>query len=151
MAEWLSKRLYNLARKSLSALMDRNVDVQFVVHQEERASLSVGVSTQNDGGTSSKVCLNKFNPKHTFDNFVTGDCNRLAYTAAVEATKNPAKTYNPLFIYSDAGQGKTHLLHAIGNAATKNSLKAVYTYGEQFKIYQAREVTALPRRAYHTD
>ena len=54
------------------------------------------------------------NPNYTFENFVAGDHNRLAYAAAQAIVKSPSKTYNPLFIYGSVGLGKTHLLHAIG-------------------------------------
>ena len=131
-AEWLSNRLYSLARKTLTDIVGKNIDIHFIVHQEERVSPSPAVSAQNDGGTSSRTSLGRFNPKHTFNNFIVGDCNRLAYTAAVETAENPGRIYNPLFIHSDAGQGKTHLLHAIGHAATNKGLQAAYTSGEQF-------------------
>ena len=131
-AEWLSKRFSPLARKTLIEIIGRNVDIQFVVHQGEGVIPSPIASIQNDGGTSTKTRTNTFNPKYTFDNFIVGNCNRLACTAALETVRNPGKDYNPLFIYSDAGQGKTHLLHAIGHEAVHNGLRVAYTSGEQF-------------------
>ncbi|MBR2155640.1 MAG: chromosomal replication initiator protein DnaA, partial [Clostridia bacterium] len=55
------------------------------------------------------------NPKFTFDSFVIGGSNNIAYAAAKAVADNPATAYNPLFIYGDVGLGKTHLMHAIGN------------------------------------
>ncbi|PKP00850.1 MAG: chromosomal replication initiator protein DnaA, partial [Bacteroidetes bacterium HGW-Bacteroidetes-6] len=56
-----------------------------------------------------------------FDNFIEGDCNRLARSAGLAIAKNPGKTsFNPLFVYSAAGLGKTHLSHAIGIEVKKN-------------------------------
>jgi chromosomal replication initiator protein len=131
-AEWLSKHLYPLARKTLTDIIGKNVNVQFIVQQVQPQVSPLTYATQNDGGTSSKIKIDKFNPRYTFNNFIVGDCNRLAYAAAVGAAESTGKHYNPLFLYSDAGQGKTHLLHAIGHAAINNGLKAAYTSSEQF-------------------
>lgn len=130
-AEWLSKRLYPLVRKILVDIMGKDVDVQFVVHNREQLSASP-LATQTDGGTSSKAIQYRFNPRYTFDNFVVSDSNRLAYAAAVEVAENPGSSYNPLFIHSSTGQGKTHLLNAIGHLTTNNGLQAAYISGEQF-------------------
>jgi len=143
-AEWLSKRLYPLVRKTLVDIMGKDVDVQFVVHNREQPRL-VGASPlakQTDGGTSSKAKQYRFNPRYTFDNFVVSDSSRLAYAAAVEVAENPGSSYNPLFIHSSTGQGKTHLLHAIGQLTTNNGLQAVYITAEQFAnefVLAARE------------
>jgi len=130
-AEWLSKRLYPLVRKTLVDITGKDIDVQFVVHNSEQLSASP-VANQTDGGTSAKATQYRFNPKHTFDNLIVSDFNRLAYAAAVEVAENPGISYNPLFIHSSTGQGKTHLLHAIGHLTTSNGLRADYITGEQF-------------------
>jgi len=130
-AEWLSKRLYPLVRKTLAEIMGKDVDVRFEVHNREQLSASP-LATQTDGGTSTKAPQYRFNPRYTFDNFVVSDSNRLAYAAAVEVAENPGSSYNPLFIHSSTGQGKTHLLHAIGHLTTNNGLQAAYIAAEQF-------------------
>jgi chromosomal replication initiator protein len=130
-AEWLSKRLYPLVRKTLVDITGKDIDVRFEIQNREQLATSPLIA-QTDGGTSSKATQYRFNPKYTFDNFVVSDSNRLAYAAAVEVAENPGNSYNPLFIHSSTGQGKTHLLHAIGHLTTNNGLQAAYVTAEQF-------------------
>lgn len=74
-----------------------------------------------------------FNKNYTFDTFVVGESNRLAYGTALAVAKNPGKLYNPYFIYAKSGLGKTHLLHAIGNyIVTHSDKKVLYITAEQF-------------------
>lgn len=72
------------------------------------------------------------NAEYTFDTFVVGDSNKFAHAASYAVAKDPGKCYNPLFIYGNAGGGKTHLLHAIANYIAENSLqsKVLYTTSE---------------------
>ncbi len=71
--------------------------------------------------------------EYTFDNFIVGDSNRFAFTAARAVAEKPGKAYNPLFLYGKSGLGKTHLMHSIGNYIIENSNKRVlYVSSEQF-------------------
>jgi chromosomal replication initiator protein len=72
--------------------------------------------------------------KYTFDNFVVGPSNRFANAAAMAVAEQPGSQYNPLFIYADAGLGKTHLLHAVGHHRRELAPNAVIRYvtSEQF-------------------
>lgn len=74
------------------------------------------------------------NPKYVFETFVIGNSNRFAYAAAQAVAVNPAKAYNPLFIYGGVGLGKTHLMHAIGNHIKMNDpkTKILYISSEKF-------------------
>ena len=82
----------------------------------------------------SSYSKNSLNPKYTFDTFVVGNNNRFAHAAALAVGDNPAKTYNPLFIYGGVGLGKTHLMQAVGNRLMQNnpSINIVYVTSEQF-------------------
>ncbi len=132
-AEWLTKRLHSLVRRTLIQIVGRDIDVQFTVYNKEQIqNSSFACANQADGGTSTKAKVDRFSPRYTFSNFIVGDCNRLAYAATVETVENPGHTYNPLFIYSSTGQGKTHLLHAIGHRAVSSGPKVAYTSAERF-------------------
>lgn len=74
------------------------------------------------------------NPKYTFENFVVGTNNNLAYAAAMGVAEEPGQKYNPLFLYGGSGLGKTHLLQAIGNEYSKRypDKKVLYTTSEKF-------------------
>lgn len=74
------------------------------------------------------------NPKYTFDDFVVADCNRFAHAAALQVGKSPGQAYNPLFIHSASGLGKTHLIQAIGHSIIRNhtDAKVVYISAEAF-------------------
>lgn len=74
------------------------------------------------------------NERYTFDSFIVGSGNELAYAACQAIAASPGQKYNPLFIYGGVGLGKTHLIQAVGNAITANNSKArvVYATSEQF-------------------
>lgn len=74
------------------------------------------------------------NLKHKFNNFVEGKSNQLGLAAARQVADNPGAAYNPLFLYGGTGLGKTHLLHAVGNAIVDNkpNAKVVYMHSERF-------------------
>jgi chromosomal replication initiator protein len=74
------------------------------------------------------------NPRFSFDNFVVADCNRFAHAAAQQVCRNPGRSYNPLFIHSKAGLGKTHLMQAIGHGIREQhpNLQVVYVQAEDF-------------------
>jgi chromosomal replication initiator protein len=88
---------------------------------------SVPTSTHDDqsfgsppAGRTGRLDSPVLDPRYTFDTFVIASSNRFAHAAAQSVAESPARSYNPLFIYGDAGLGKTHLLHAIGNYVLEN-------------------------------
>ena len=74
------------------------------------------------------------NERYTFENFIVGSANELAYAACQAIAQNPGTKYNPLFVYGGVGIGKTHLVQAVGNAVVKNNpgARVVYVSTEQF-------------------
>ncbi|HYB51810.1 MAG TPA: chromosomal replication initiator protein DnaA [Burkholderiaceae bacterium] len=89
----------------------------------------------------------RLNPALTFDTFVTGKANQLARAAAMQVAENPGGSYNPLFLYGGVGLGKTHLIHAVGNAilARRPAAKVRYIHAEQ---YVSDVVRAYQRKAF---
>ena len=131
-AEWLSKRFHSLVKKTLAAITGRDIEVQFTVRQPASSPAPLAAGLPSDGGITTRTRKYKLNPRYTFDKFIVGDCNRLAFAAAEEVSENPACVYNPLIIHSDTGQGKTHLLHAIGHATMRKGLQVAYFGADRF-------------------
>jgi chromosomal replication initiator protein len=88
-------------------------------------------SIKVEGGIQHQSFLN---PNFTFEAFVEGKSNQLAHAAAKQVAQNTGGSYNPLFIYGGVGLGKTHLMHAVGNAIVqyKPDAKVVYLHSERF-------------------
>lgn len=133
-AEWLTRRLHSLVRKTLTSVIGSETEVQFVVHEaaapqrrpQLRSALADGAAAPTAPCESSNGC------RFTFDNFVVGSCNRLAFATAVESAENPLSSFNPLYIYGGTGQGKTHLLQAIANGARTRDREVLYLTAERF-------------------
>ena len=85
-------------------------------------------------GAAKKTSPNFLNKAFTFDNFVEGKSNQLARAASIQVSENIGKAYNPLLIYGSSGLGKTHMMHAIGNAILQKNPSAsiVYLHSEKF-------------------
>jgi chromosomal replication initiator protein len=108
---------------------------------EKSASVIEGIQPAVNGKAPSIVrsaaetsLKTNLNSDFTFDSFVEGKSNQLAFAAARQVAENPGGSYNPLFIYGGVGLGKTHLMHAVGNALKerKPDAKIVYLHSERF-------------------
>jgi len=116
--------------------------VSSILH-DMRAGISGVVYELPQNGRASESALKddlfnaprtQLNPRYTFDNFVVGSCNQFAHAAAQSVATSPSRRYNPLFIYSGVGMGKTHLMHAVGRALMDNyaGMRIIYTSSERF-------------------
>ena len=91
--------------------------------------------------SASSLAQSGLNPRYTFDSFIVGSSNDLAYAASQGVATNPGTKYNPLYFYGGVGLGKTHLMQAVGNEIVKNNpaARVVYvsmeTFGNEFLEY----------------
>lgn len=122
-----------------NALTDTNFKFEFKleteIQEEEENNIEIDIheSTEVVGVPYQSSASANLNSEYTFDNFIVGNSNRFAFTAARAVAEKPGKAYNPLFLYGKSGLGKTHLMHSIGNYIIKNSNKKVlYVSSETF-------------------
>jgi chromosomal replication initiator protein len=141
--DWLESRLSSTVSRLLVGIMNASVSVNFIVNGNEPDGLvDEGSSTQpepfdrarGEPGTAYEqpVRPSSLNPRYLFETFVVGSGNRLAHAACLAVAEKPARAYNPLFLYGGVGLGKTHLLHAIGNACHTRGLNVLYVSSEEF-------------------
>ncbi|MGD0708944.1 MAG: chromosomal replication initiator protein DnaA [Anaerolineaceae bacterium] len=131
--DYLESRLSSSVERLLSGFMNSPQQVRFVVwHKDSESVESAPQSEVDDSVDEEPRNAPALNERYTFDNFVVGPSNRLAYAACMAVAESPAKAYNPLFLYGGVGLGKTHLLYAIGNAVAKRGLRVLYVSSEEF-------------------
>jgi chromosomal replication initiator protein len=133
--DWLENRLTSTVSSLLDGVMESNVAVNFVVSHGEVEHFEIIDSPESDQPYQPeivKVHNPTLNPRYTFENYVVGSGNRLAHAACLAVAEKPARAYNPLFLYGGVGLGKTHLLHAIGNACHARGLNLLYVSSEEF-------------------
>lgn len=117
--------------------LHRRVEDEAVVLQNQTSPSNSSKPTQATFSQSSSLThayRQGLNEKYTFENFIVGGGNELAYAACQGIAQNPGTKYNPLFLYGGVGIGKTHLIQAVGNGiiANKPGAKIVYVSSEQF-------------------
>ena len=114
---------------------DANTEVVVEVGSRDAAPVAATAPAPRTSQQPSRPRVSpRLNPVFTFANFVEGKSTQLARAAATQVGENPGKSYNPLFIYGGVGLGKTHLMHAVGNAILENRPDAhvSYVHSERF-------------------
>lgn len=133
--DWLENRLAGTVNRLLGGILNGSVAVSFVVHgnEKETEAEETHPSPAEAAPALEQNSRNStLNPRYVFENFVVGSGNRLAHAACLAVAEKPARAYNPLFVYGGVGLGKTHLLHAIGNACHARGLSVLYVSSEEF-------------------
>ncbi len=132
--DWLENRLLSTVKRTLTGITGRTAEVRFVVWSPEAPDLEAAAPLVGAPAVPVRVDApaSRLNPKYDFTTFVVGPSNRLAHAATLATAENPARAYNPLFLYGGVGLGKTHLLHAVGNACTERGLVVLYVSAEEF-------------------
>jgi chromosomal replication initiator protein len=144
--DWLESRLASTVSRLLVGIMNATVAVNFIVNgnaiepavdetsplpdqpeapdhlQQDRSVVAYDQPVRNPS----------LNPRYQFETYVVGSGNRLAHAACLAVAEKPARAYNPVFLYGGVGLGKTHLLHAVGNACHQRGLNVLYVSSEEF-------------------
>ncbi len=167
--EWLSKKYHKSILEVLQGLDEQVSAVHFTIHSQTKTTHAIKrnnrITAQKQRRaapvvhkaavmpTSTAIATHAtsstLNPKYTFDSFVIGPTNEIAHAACQAVAAKPGASYNPLFIYGGVGLGKTHLMHAIGNAIIKNNPRSrvLYVTSEKFMndfVQRIREGNVQP-------
>ena len=152
--EWIEEHYYDLMERTISQVLGEGTRLQYeIVVDKNSDSLNersiivpafqhrpLGKQSTisfKDSESKTKEFESHLNPRQSFDNFVAGESNQLAFSAARAVAGNPGGTsFNPIFIYGPTGMGKTHLVQAIGNhiVQTRPGSKVLYSNSERFTM-----------------
>jgi chromosomal replication initiator protein len=127
-ANWIKSKFTSQIQHCFEVIDNSKPTIEIKVAGERRTKKEM----IEENIKSKEVDSTILNPSYTFDSFVLGPSNQMAYNASLAVSKKPGIQYNPLFIYGGTGLGKTHLLQAIGNDAIEHGKTVIYVTIEQF-------------------
>jgi chromosomal replication initiator protein len=140
--DWLLENYLVIIRETLTTASGFAIDVNFVVSPDQDKTPAASPEQSPDHPVQGSPARKSVRPKlpqslnlnYSFERFVVGACNQFAHAASVAVAEQPAKNYNPLFIYGGVGLGKTHLLNAIGihTLSVYPDKNVVYVSAEEF-------------------
>jgi len=159
--EWLENRLHTTIARTLTGIVGRAIQVQYIVKDKPRANdlraraddswradWNITESTRREETDRESDntptpprqspepprthTTTPLNPKYTFETFIVGASNQLAHAAMLAIAEHPGESYNPLFLYGGTGLGKTHLLHALGQHPNVRGRRVLYVSSETF-------------------
>lgn len=132
-------KYYNIISDAFAEITGLQREIKCLLENEIEVKDDLSDTIFNSVDNSENINNQEFESNliktYLFDNFVVGDTNKFARTAALAVAEKPGELYNPLFIYGKSGLGKTHLMHAIGNYIEANNpnLKVLYTTSDEFR------------------
>ena len=165
-AQYLEERMLDMLEQELRTTIGFNIKLKFAVINEmitsgeneqsvttsspyRRSNHTEKYTTSNhdlfqdsnsNNVSESRIGSYDFNTKYTFENFIVGNSNQLAFAGAKAVSENPGTIFNPLVIHSSVGLGKTHLLQAIGHETKKLGLTVIYVTSEEFTNQYVRAI-----------
>ncbi|MCB1827182.1 MAG: chromosomal replication initiator protein DnaA [Coxiellaceae bacterium] len=155
--DWINEHYIGMIKEMLNGMADESPELRLEIGTKhsspEPAASKPAITSSAAINTTEKSTErkgfdlhNSLNPAFTFETFVEGKSNQLGRAAAMQVADNPGQAYNPLFLYGGVGLGKTHLMHAMGNAILQKNPKAkiLYLHSERFV---ADMIRALQRNA----
>ncbi len=143
---------------SLAARPAAPLESALARHAHHAAGAFAAATNQASHAAPAQPSRNRLNPALNFETLVPGRANQMARTAALHVAGAPGQMYNPLFIYGGVGLGKTHLIHAVGNAllSDRPDARILYLHAEQFitdvvKNYQRKTFDELKAKYHQLD
>lgn len=127
-ASWIKSKFTGLIQHCFEIYDGSKPSIEIKLAGEKKSKKEI-ISEKVKNETAESTILN---PSYTFDSFVVGPSNQMAYNASLAVANKPGTQYNPLFIYGGTGLGKTHLLQAVGNHAIEKGSTVIYVTIEQF-------------------
>jgi chromosomal replication initiator protein len=130
--DWVKQHYFNKFEEAVDEFSNGALNLYLEIGSKSQKIVTVNKKSVTK--TLPKKLSSFLNKAFTFERFVEGKSNQLARAAAMQVSENMGKAYNPLFIYGHSGLGKTHLMHAIGNAISsrESQLNVVYLHSEKF-------------------
>ncbi len=127
-ATWIKSKFTHIIQNCFEIFDGTKPDIEIKITGEKKSKKDILIQMQKNETSESTM----LNPSYTFDSFVLGSSNQMAYNASIAVSNKPGIQYNPLFIYGGTGLGKTHLLQSIGNFSIEKGKSVIYVTIEQF-------------------